>query len=407
MPTFHYTARDRAGQQAGGVITARDLAEAREMLRKKDLFLTHIQEQFDRGQAARKGGLLGRRKVKLRDMVIMSRQLATLVKAGISIVECLQAVACQTQNPLLVKTLNDVRLDVLTGNTLTDSMRKHPQVFSETYISLAQAGEAAGVLDQTLELAADQFDKEAQLRAKVKSAFVYPAIVMVSSVLVVIFMLVFIVPVFAKVYAQFNAQLPAVTLALVSLSYVVVHYWWMVILGTIAAFLGLRRYIQTPIGRKHYDRLKMKIPLLGDLNRKIAVSRFTQTFAGAVKSGVPLLKGLSIAAQTCGNVIIMDALKNVAGFVQEGATLSVPLEQTGEFPPMVTRMIAAGEHSGNLDTMLEEITHFYHRDIEYTVENLTRLMEPAMTIIVGGIVLFILLALYMPIFNLGQVIRKQ
>ncbi|HZO87294.1 MAG TPA: type II secretion system F family protein [Chthonomonadaceae bacterium] len=407
MPTFQYTARDRAGQQSDGVIAARDLSEAREILRKKELFLTQIREQAARGQSGAQGGLLRRKRgVKLRDMVIMSRQLATLVRAGISIVECLQAVSAQTQNPALVETINDVRLEVLTGSTLTDAMRKHPKVFSETYISLAQAGEVGGVLEQTLELAADQFDKEAQLRAKVKSAFVYPAIVMGTAVFVVIFMLIFVVPVFANVYRQFNAKLPAVTMMLVSLSYIILHYWWMVLLGLAGLIYALRRYIQTPTGRTQYDRLKLKIPLLGDLNRKIAVSRFTQTFSGAVRSGVPILRGLAIAGQTCGNVIIMEAVKKVAGFVKEGATLSLPLEQTGEFPAMVTRMIAAGEHSGNLDTMLEEITRFYNRDIEYTVENLTKLMEPAMTVIVGGLVLFILLALYMPIFNLGNVIKK-
>jgi type IV pilus assembly protein PilC len=408
MPTFQYIARDRAGQQTEGVITAKDLSEARETLRKKELFLTRVHEESERGLNKRLNGPAGKRKkVKLRDMVVASRQLATLVRAGISIVECLHTVATQTQNPGLVATFNDVRLDLLTGSTLTSAMRKHPQVFSESYISLTQAGETGGMLEQTLELAADQFDKEAQLRAKVKSAFVYPTIVMVSAVLVVIFMLVFIVPVFANVYKQFNAPLPMVTMMLVQLSFVIVHYWWMVLLGLGAAFLGLRRYTQTPIGRKHFDRLKLRIPMLGGLNRKIAVARFTQTFAGAVRAGVPILRGLSIAAQTCGNVIITAAIMKVAGFVQEGATLADPLEQSGEFPALVTRMIAAGEQSGNLDLMLEEVTRFYNRDIEYTVENLTKMMEPAMTVVVGGIVLFVLLALYMPIFNLGNVIRKK
>ncbi len=406
MPTFQYVARDRAGHAISGVIDAKDLPEARQTLRNKELFLTQVCEEANRGWKLNWGGIVRKRKVKLRDMVVASRQLATLIKAGISLVECLHSVASQTQNPILVKALDEVRLDLLTGSTLTQALRKHPKVFSETYIALAQAGETGGILEDTLELAADQFDKEASLRAKVKSAFVYPTIVMVAAVLVVIFMLVFIVPVFANVYSQFHAQLPAVTLALVALSFVILHYWWLVGLGAVGLFLLLRRYIATPIGRKQYDRLKLRIPLLGELNRKIAVSRFTQTFGGAVKAGVPILRGLSISAQTCGNVIVSEAVMKVAGFVQEGATLSGPLEQSGEFPALVTRMIAAGENSGNLDAMLEEITHFYHRDIEYTVENLTKLMEPAMTIVVGGIVLFILLALYMPIFNLGNVIRK-
>jgi type IV pilus assembly protein PilC len=409
MPTFSYTARDRAGQQSTGVIAAKDPTEVREVLRNKDLFVTQIKEKSGPSQGSG-GGLFSafsKKKVKLTDMVVMSRQLATLVRAGISIVECLYAVAEQTENPVLKHTLSDIRLDVLTGSTLTDAMRKHPKVLSETYTSLVQAGETGGVLETTLEIAATQFDQEAELREKVKAAFVYPIIVLVASVGVVFFMLVFIVPVFAKVYEQFHAQLPAVTQLLVTMSFVIVHYWWMVLLCGIGIVMAFKRYIQTPTGRKIFDQIMLKLPLLGKLNRKIAVSRFTQTFAGAIKAGVPILRALAISAQTSGNVIIMDAIKKVANFVKEGATLSVPLEQTGQFPPMVTRMVSAGEQSGNLDTMLEEITKFYNRDIEYTVGKLTRIMEPAMTVVVGGIVLFVLLALYMPIFNLTNVVRSK
>jgi type IV pilus assembly protein PilC len=409
MPTFSYTARDRAGQQSTGVIAAKDPTEVREVLRNKDLFVTQIKEKSGPSQGSG-GGLFSafsKKKVKLTDMVVMSRQLATLVRAGISIVECLYAVAEQTENPVLKHTLSDIRLDVLTGSTLTDAMRKHPKVLSETYTSLVQAGETGGVLETTLEIAATQFDQEAELREKVKAAFVYPIIVLVASVGVVFFMLVFIVPVFAKVYEQFHAQLPAVTQLLVTMSFVIVHYWWMVLLCGIGIVMAFKRYIQTPTGRKIFDQIMLKLPLLGKLNRKIAVSRFTQTFAGAIKAGVPILRALAISAQTSGNVIIMDAIKKVANFVKEGATLSVPLEQTGQFPPMVTRMVSAGEQSGNLDTMLEEITKFYNRDIEYTVGKLTRIMEPAMTVVVGGIVLCVLLALYMPIFNLTNVVRSK
>jgi type IV pilus assembly protein PilC len=403
MATFSYTARDRSGSQKAGVLDARSVTEARETLRMRELFVTDIAEK---AAAAPSGGLFRKKGVKLGDMVVMSRQLATLVKAGLSIIECLNAVSDQTESAALSQALEQVRLDVLTGSTLAESMHRHPKVFSEQYIALVNAGETGGVLDQTLDVAADQFDKEADLREKVKSAFVYPAIVLIASIGVVTFMLVFIVPVFADVYKQFNAELPAITQMLVTLSFVILHYWWMIAIGAFVAFRVIKQYVASPSGKRMFDLLMLKLPLLGKLNRKIAVARFTQTFAGAVTAGVPILRALTISAQTSGNIILMEAITKVIAQVKDGATLSGPLEQSGQFPPLVTRMIAAGEQSGNLDEMLNEITKFYSRDIEYTVGKLTRIMEPAMTVAVGGIVLFVLLALYMPIFNLTHVVRK-
>ncbi|MEP6756091.1 MAG: type II secretion system F family protein [Chthonomonadales bacterium] len=402
MSSFTYTARDRNGAQKLGVVDARHVNEAREMLRAKDLFVVEIQEK-----ASTEGSRPKRKKkVKIGDMVVMSRQLATLVRAGLSIIECLHIVATQTENSTFADALNDVRLSVLTGSTLADALRRHPKVFNEKYVALVQAGETGGVLDQTLEIAAQQFDQEADLREKVKAAFVYPMVVMFASIAVVIFMLVFIVPVFANVYVQFGAELPPVTQLLVTMSFVIVHYWWAVGISIYVGIKFLKKYHASPKGRRVFDQLSLKLPLLGKLNRKIAVSRFTQTFAGSVQAGVPILRALAISAQTSGNVIIMEAINKVTVQVKEGATLTAPLEATGQFPPLVVRMIAAGEQSGNLDEMLSEITKFYNRDIEYTVGKLTRIMEPAMTVVVGGIVLFVLLALYMPVFNLTNVVHK-
>ena len=404
MPVFTYTARDRSGAQTSGTTTAASLGDLRAQLREKNLFVTDVREQS--GSSRSQSASVSRRSVKLGDMVVMSRQLATLVRAGLNITECLYSVAAQTENKVLQDTLSQVRLDVLTGSTLGGAMRKHPRVFSEMYSSLVEAGETGGLLDKTLETAAEQFSREADLREKVKAAFTYPVLVMVVAVGVVAFMLIVIVPVFADVYKQFHAELPVITRTLVFVSAVIVHYWWGVLIAGILTVIALRRYIQTERGRRMYDILKLKIPLLGKLNRKIAVSRFTQTFAGMTSAGVPILRALAISGTTSGNVIIQDAVMDVAEQVQQGAGLAVPLEKTNEFPLMVTRLIAAGEQSGNLDEMLNEITVFYNRDIQYTVEKLTKLMEPLMTVVVGLIVLFILLALYMPIFSLGQVVRR-
>ena len=405
MPTFTYTARDTSGQLITGVQNAANAGELRGQLREKSLYVTDTREQS--GLSDEEGSsIFGRKRVKLGDMVVMSRQLATLVHAGLNITECLYSVAGQSENPTLAATLDATRRDVLSGSTLADAMRKHPDVFNEMYVALVQAGEAGGLLDKTLETAAIQFDQEAELREKIKAAMTMPVLVVVVAVLVVIFMLTAIVPVFAKVYEQFHATLPFVTLLLVKVSAIVLHSWLWVLIGLGITTFALRRAIKTPRGRHIYDRMKLKLPLLGKLNRKIAIARFCQTFSGMSAAGVPILRSLAVSGNTCGNVIIQEAVMHVAGQVQQGAGLSKPLEATGEFPPMVTRLIAAGEQSGNIDAMLSEITNFYNRDIQYTVDKLTKLMEPLMTIVVGCLVLFILLALYMPIFSLTQVLRR-
>lgn len=408
MPTFSYTARDREGNISTGSAAARDLEELRSSLRARDLFLTKVQQVADQSlaQAPSVQRVAGRRRVGLGDMVVMSRQLATLVRAGIPIVDAVHNTAAQTESEPLARALQEVRLDVLSGLTLSEAMAKHPRIFSELYVTLVRAGEAGGVLEDTLETAAIQFDREAELREKVKAAAVYPAIVVIVAVLVVIFMLTFIVPVFAQVYQQFRAELPPITRMLVEMSKFLQRFWWVGLLVIAAVTYALRRYAISPAGRLRYDQFKLKMPLFGKLNRKIAIARFTRTLSAVMKAGVPILQALSISASTSGNQVIMLAVERVTQFVKEGASLAVTLAQTGEFPPMVSRMVAAGEQSGNLDEMLEQVTRFYDRDIEYTVSRLTRLLEPLMTVIVGGIVLFVLLALYMPIFNLSRVLRK-
>jgi len=402
MAVFTYVARDQEGNRRQGTIEGRDLGEARDNVRARDLFIVNIKPRVE----TTKSFQFRKKKVKLGDLVVMSRQLATLFRSGISLLDCLYAASRQSESPVLAAALEGVRVAVMGGSTLTDGMRLYPEVFNIKFIALAQAGEAGGVLDQTLEVAADQFDREAELAEKIKAAAVYPTIVICACVGVVVFMLVFIVPVFANVYAQFHAKLPALTTMLITVSHILVSFWWMV-LGTVIALAQVwKRFVKTPYGMRFFHRLQLKIPLLGKLNRKVAVARFTETFSGAVTAGIPIIQALSVSGQTTGNVIIMDAIERASLQVQEGAQLAPALEASGEFPPMIVYMIAAGEQSGSLDIMLAEITRFYSRDIEYAVGRLTRAMEPLMTILIGIIVLFILLALYMPVFNMTQVIQK-
>jgi type IV pilus assembly protein PilC len=408
MPTFTYTARDRNGNPIQGSLISSDVSAVREQLRERDLFLTSASVQSFQEEAGTKARTRGRR-VRIGDMVVMSRQLSTLVRAGMPLNECLHTVAQQSENTYLREIIHQVRRDILSGSSFTEAVSKHPSVFPELYTALIRAGETGGVLEETLETAAEQFDKEAELREKVKAAVTYPAIVVLTAIFVVTIIIVFIIPTFAKVYEDFRAPLPYITLLLIKISQWATT-WWIDIIAAVVLTVGyfvVRRYISTPRGRRQWDNLKLRVWLFGKLNRKIAIARFTRTLSAMVRAGVPIINALSISSRVSDNMVIQDAVARVAEFVQQGARLWMPMEQTGQFPPIVTRMIAAGEESGNLDEMLSELTRFYDRDIEYTVQKLTRMMEPLLTVIVGGIVLFVLLALYSPIFNLSNVIRKR
>jgi len=406
MPTYEYTARDREGNSSSGVVIADNENQLRQSLRIRELFVTNYAVRADHSTKQTSFSFTRPRTVKLNEMVVMSRQMATLVRAGLSVVETLDTVATQTENPLLAEALWGVRLDVIGGDSLSMALRKRPKIFTELYCSLVEAGEVGGMLEHTLDVAAVELDKQQNLREQVRSALTYPIIVVSAAVFVVIFMLTFIVPIFAKIYAQFNAQLPAVTRLLIALSNVVLHWWFIIIPIVVALILMLREYYRTDVGRHNIDALKLRIPILGKLLHKMAIAQFTNTWSGTTKGGIPILSALQVSARTSQNVIIRDAVMGVAQDVQGGSSLATSLEEKGIFPPLVVRMVASGERSGNLDEMLDELTRFFERDIEYSVQRMVRMMEPAITVVVGTIVLFFLLALYMPIWNLTQVIRR-
>ncbi len=403
MPTYTYNARDLQGNPVSGALAGLDSDDIREQLRQRDLFLTRCDEVATRKKSTI---FTFRSRPHLSDMVVMSRQLATLVHAGMPLVESLFSVANQTENAVLREALNRIRAEVLAGSSLSEAMSSEPSIFSTLYVSLVRAGETGGILDETLDAAAIQFDQEAELREKVRSAFVYPILVLITTFGVVTYLLTFVVPVFARIYGQFKAPLPLMTRALIAISHFVLNEWYL--FGLILSFVAvvILWYRQTPKGRQQIDRLKLRLPLFGKLYRKIAIARLTRTLSALVGAGVPILQSLAVSAQVAGNSVIVDSVLKVAQYVHEGTRIWIPLEQTGQFPSMVTRMIAAGEESGNLDEMLSQCARFYDRDIEYTVQRLTRALEPALTVVIGAIVLFVLLALYLPIFNLARVIRR-
>jgi len=404
MPVYTYTARDINGTLSVGSTAGPNEAAVRRELREGGLFVITLEEQVEREGF---GELLGRlRRVKLGDLVVFSQQLAAMVGAGIPVIECLHDLVEETESRVLRRALQQVVRDVQGGATLSQALARHPYVFSDLIIALVHAGEVGGVLEQTLQRLAEDLDKEQELREKVKSAFVYPAVVVAVAVGVVSFMLVYIIPVFEKVYAQFKSQLPAPTRMLIAFSGLVTHYWYLVLLGVAGVVMGLRAIVRTERGRAAWDRLKLRLPVFGKLIRKIVITRFTRTLGVLVGAGVPLLQALQTAAGVGNNVEFRQVVDKIAKEVVEGSSLSAPVRASGAFPNVVPRLIQVGEESGDLEGMLMKIAHFYDREVEYSVRRLTALMEPALTLVIGTIVGMIVAALYMPIFTLATVVRR-
>lgn len=404
MPTFTYVARDIEGQAIAGSLTAHDERAVRDQLRRNNLFVTRLESQ---GAAQKTGTASIGGKVKLYDIVVYSRQLSTLVRAGLPLTEAFSAMIEQTRNPALRAATEEMQRDIRSGVTLTDAMKKHPRIFAELYVSLVEAGELGGMLDITLDAAANQLDIEMEIREKVKSAFVYPIAVIVVAIGVVFFLLTYVVPIFAGVYKQFHAELPAITQSLVFVSTVLTNP--RIMLSIVALLVGIViasvYYYKTYKGRRFFDNLKIKMPLFGPLVEKMAQARLSHTLAALTEAGVPLIRALGTAGRVSGNALMMDALDVVSLKVQQGAAMGISMADTGRFPLLMTRMIAAGEDAGSLGEMLKQVARFFDREVDYGVKRLMTLIEPVLTVGLGIVVGFILLSLYYPIFNLGNVIK--
>lgn len=409
MATYKYAARDFHGKHIAGTIDARDESELRKTLRMNELFLISYSGEADgkKPSVDSQNPSIFDFKPSLQDLVIAMRQLGATVRAGLPLLSALDLVGTQTNKPSLRVAFQDIEQSVSEGKMLSASMRKHPKIFNALVVSLVEAGEVAGTLDQTLEIAATQLEREADLRRKVKAATLYPKLVVLACIGTIAVMLTMVVPAFGSVYKSLHADLPFATILLMKISDWFIRLWWIIALALVAVYYGVAQMRKTPEGSLYIDTALMKIPVLGPVLRKIAIARFVQTLAGALKGGVPVLQSLGIAGSTAGNMVIRNAVSESAKNVRDGSTISEELDRTGEFPIMVTRMVAAGEATGNLDNMLEEINRFYEQDVEYAVGSLTRLIEPIMTIVVGFIVLLVLLAMYMPVFSLGKAFQGQ
>jgi len=403
MPTFRYRARDDSGALVRGTLVADNERLVKLRVTEMGYFPVGVTELKERGEKAL--GILPRR-VRHDDLVVFSWQFAAMMGAGIPLIPCLGALRDETESPELARAIGDIRQRVQDGQSLSGSMSRFPHIFSNIMISMVRAGETGGFLELALERIAVQLDKDADLRQRVRSAFVYPIIVVGMAVLIVAFLLLFIIPVFAGVYQSAGLDLPGSTKALISVSNFFVRFWWAVGLLLVGGVMGLRAWARSDRGRPKADALKLKLPLFGVLLRKISIARSIRVLGTLISTGVPLVDALEDAARVAGNHVIASALRFAIARVTEGDRLVQPLESSGEFPAMVTQMVAAGEESGDLGGMMNKVADFYDRDIEYTVKRLTTMMEPLLTVFLGVIVGFVAISMYMPIFNLTALLKQ-
>ncbi len=345
-----------------------------------------------------------RPKVTGKDVVIFTRQLSTMIDAGLPLVQSLEILGKQMENPTFKKLLIEVRLDVESGSTMAEAMKKHPDIFDNLYTNMVDAGEVGGILDTILSRLAGFMEKAMALQRKVKGAMTYPVICLAICLLVMVVMLVFVVPVFEKMFADFGSALPAPTAMVVAMSAFLKTKFHMIIGGVFVVVFVFKKIYKTEKGRLRIDGLMLQLPIIGPLVRRVAVARFTRTMGTMLQSGVPILEALSVVARTSGNKVVEQAVYRVVDAISEGRAIAEPLEETGVFPGMVVQMINVGESTGALDAMLEKIADFYDEEVDQAVENLTSAIEPLMMVVLGGMIGGLVIAMYLPIFKIGEAV---
>jgi len=394
MPTFAYSARALNGEIMNGEIELPTREEVvgylvRQRLRPISVNTKAKDLNFTFGTG-----------IKTREVVIFTRQFSTMINSGLPLVQSLTILAEQTENKFFKKVIAQILLDIQAGQTLADSLRKHPKVFTELYVNMVAAGEAGGILDVILMRLAIFLEKNDALARKIKGAMVYPAVMLIVVVLCTTVLLWKVVPVFAGMFTGAGLQLPLPTLVVLALSNFLQHFMWLVVLVIIALVMGVRQYYKTDSGKLQLDSLMLKLPVLGNLLRKSAVSRFTRTLGTLVSSGVSILDGLQITARTAGNRVVHDAVMKSRASIAGGATISEPLKESGVFPPMVVQMINVGEQTGGLDEMLSKIADFYDDEVDAAVSALTSILEPIMIVVMGVVIGGIVVAMYLPMFDM-------
>jgi type IV pilus assembly protein PilC len=398
--TYIWKGRSPNGEILAGEYVTESKDDLVNYLRKRKIIITSVREKSKQMNI----NLPWSNRVSVKDLGVFTRQFATMINAGLPMVQCLDILSQQTEKEFLKRSISTVMSDVEGGSTLGEAMQKHPKVFSQLYVNMVEAGEAGGILDLILNRLATYLEKADALQRKVKSALTYPTVVGIVAVGATVFMLMFIIPTFAKMFTDFGGELPLPTAIVMGMSDFLRSYWYLIAMVIAGIVVGIQRYYKTEGGRLNIDRLLLKLPALGPVVRKGSVARFTRTLGTLISSGVPILNGLEITARTAGNKVIEDAVLQTRESISQGNTIAEPLRQAGVFPPMVTQMISVGEQTGALDEMLEKIATFYDDEVDTAVDTMTSIIEPVMIVVMGIIVGGMLIAMYLPMFKLVGVI---
>jgi type IV pilus assembly protein PilC len=406
MPSFAYSAINAQGFELAGEIQAADLGSARDALRSRGLMTQTIRELAGTAAGAESGRKFLKPRVKAKSLQIFSRQFATMIEAGLSVVSALVILEQQTDDKALKGVIDDVREHVESGALLSEAMGRHPEVFGRLYVAMVEAGEAAGVLDVVLDRVATQIEKEQKIKRRVKGAMVYPSVVMVFATLVMIGMLMFLVPVFVKIFDQLGGELPMLTQYVMKVSNALREYWFIIFPLIGGVIYGFFRWKRSEGGRPVWDRFKLRIPMqIGVVVRKIAMARFSRTLSTLVASGVDIIRALEITAQTSGNWVVEEETMKMRIRVQEGTPIAQPLIDSPIFPPMVGQMVKIGEETGELEQMLGKVADFYEDEVDASIQALTSIIEPLMMVGVGMMVGVIIIAMYLPMFKMMSLIE--
>ena len=403
MPTFVARVRDTKGNAKKEKIVAQTVTEARSALRSRGLFIQDLKQAQEfkfSGNINLEPLQMAMAKVSVKDKAVFSRQFAALINAGVAIVRSLGVMAEQCTNPKLKKALTQISEDVQQGMNLSEAMRKHPDCFDNLYVSMVQAGEVGGVLDEVMNRLSKLLEDVARLQNQIKSALTYPVAVGIFAFAIFIGMTVFLIPIFADIFKQLNVELPALTQFMLDLSAFIRGFWWSIPIVFFGAGFAFRNYYKTRMGRETIDRISLKVPLFGDLIQKSAVARFSRTFGALTRSGVPILTALEIVRDTAGNQVIANAVDESRKEIQQGGMISLALQKEQVFPIMAIQMISIGEETGELDQMLAKVADFYEDEVEQSVKALTSIIEPIMIVVLGGMVGLILLSMYLPMFKI-------
>jgi len=405
MAMYVYKARDSAGKLVKGSMDAAGKEEVIEKLRKMGYMATQVTQALGGSSIE---PVLGRlRRVNPQDIMVFNVQLSNMINAGISILASLDAIEKQLENRRLKKVVGSIARSVEAGDSFSTALARHPSVFSKIFIDMIKAGEASGKLDIVLTRYSELFERQEELRRKIKEALFYPMILSFAGIAVTLFIVTFIIPQFAEIYTKAGIKLPLPTIILSKVGMGIKHFWHSLILAAIVGWIGARYYVNTEIGRINFDRIKLKLPIVGSICRKSAITRFARTLATLVSSGVPILESLDIVEEVIGNKVLGRVLANARACVEKGEKISESLKVSGEFPSDTIYMISAGEETGNLDGMLNKIADFYDMSLGYTVKKLTAMMEPLFTAIMGCLVGFIMLSMLLPIFDMMKILRHH